>query len=87
MGPCFAGDSNVDLCAMYEPFNGDNNCVSRAEKAGYAIPVDGAGVNMLTNKKDGLFTIVELEVWQVTFLVINYISLFLYRINDKEIRH
>ena len=58
-----------------------------AKKAGYAIPVDGAGVNMLTNKQDGRFTIVELEVWQVTFLVINYISLFLYRINDKEIRH
>ena len=35
---------------------------------GYAIPVDGAGTNMLTNKKDGAFTISELEVWQVTYL-------------------
>ena len=72
---------------MYEPFNGNKACISDAKKAGYAIPVDGAGVNMLTNKKDRRFTIVELEVWQVTFLVINYISLFIYRINDKEIRH
>jgi hypothetical protein len=72
---------------VFEPFNGDNTCRSSAKKAGYAIPVDGAGVNMLTNKKNGDFTIDELEVWAVTFLVINYISLFLYRINDKEIRH
>ena len=55
---------------MDEPFNGDNKCISWAKKAGYAIPVDGAGVNMLTNKKDGDFTITELEVWSVQFTVI-----------------
>ena len=55
---------------MYEPFNGDNNCISNAKEVGYAIPVDGAGVNMLTNKKDGRFTITELEFWSVQFTVI-----------------
>jgi hypothetical protein len=61
-GPCFGGGGG-DLNAYYEPFNGDNACYSYAKKAGYDIPVDGAGKNMLTHKKDGYFTITELEVW------------------------
>jgi hypothetical protein len=51
-----------------EPFNGDGKCWSYANKPGYHIPVDDGGINMLTNKKDVLFTITELEVWQVTYL-------------------
>ena len=66
-GPCFSGGINSELSAYDEPFNGDNNCYSSAKKAGYAIPVDGAGTNMLTYKKDGSFTITELEVWQVSY--------------------
>jgi hypothetical protein len=68
MGPCFKGDTWSDLCASNEPFNGDDNCWSNANSPGYRIPVDGAGTNMLTNNKDGPFTISELEVWQVTYL-------------------
>ena len=67
-GPCFSGLGSSDLSASFEPFNGYNNCRSWANKPGYDIPVDGAGTNMLTNKKDGYFTITELEVWQVTYL-------------------
>ncbi len=53
---------------MDEPFNGDGGCLSWANESGYRIPVDGAGTNMLTNKKDPGFTITELEVWEVTYL-------------------
>jgi hypothetical protein len=42
--------------------------MSYAKLPGYDIPVDGAGTNMLTNKKSERFTISELEVWQVTYL-------------------
>ena len=56
----------TELSAFYEPFNG--NCRSYANRPGYRIPVDGAGTNMLTNNKDGWFTITELEVWQVKYL-------------------
>jgi hypothetical protein len=58
---------------MNEPFNGNGKCQSRANKPGYKIVIEG-GKNMLTNKEDGYFTITELEVWQVTFIVINYIN-------------
>ena len=43
-----------------------------ANYSGYYIGVD-AGKNTLTNLESGKFTISELEVWQVTFIVINYI--------------
>ena len=33
---------------------------------------------MLTNQKDGGFTITELEVWEVQFLVIHYNKLYKY---------
>ena len=66
-GPYFSGDGNSELSAYSEPFNGYTNCRSWAKKPGYDIPVDGAGTNMLTNKKDGKFTITELEVWEVTY--------------------
>ena len=61
-GPCFSGGIS-ELSALDEPFNGDNKCISKAKQPGYDIPVDGAGTNMLTNKKNGYFTITELEVW------------------------
>ncbi len=49
-GPCFTGgDGNLDLSAWYEPFNGIEKCLSRSKKAGYGIPVEAAGLNMLTN--------------------------------------
>ena len=66
-GPCFSGGKS-ELSATNEPFNGDNKCYSWAKEPGYDIPVDGAGTNMLTNKKDGAFTITELEVWQVSYI-------------------
>jgi hypothetical protein len=44
------------------------NCSSNGNKPGYEIPVDGAGINMLTNYKDGNFTISDLEVWEVKYL-------------------
>ena len=62
------GDAYVELCAYFEPFNGDRKCRSWANSPAYRIPVDGAGTNMLTNNKDYRFTITELEVWQVTYL-------------------
>jgi hypothetical protein len=48
-GPYFDGGNLEELCA-YEPFNGNEKCSSRGKKPGYAIPVDSAGKNMLTNK-------------------------------------
>jgi hypothetical protein len=72
-GPLFGNeDSGGELCA-WEPFNGDRKCVSCANTPGYKIVIEG-GKNMLTNKYDGRFTITELEVWEVTFIVINYIN-------------
>jgi hypothetical protein len=65
-GPCFSGGYDAELGACYEPFNGDENCESFAKLPGYSIPVDSAGLNMLTNEKDGKFSIIELEVWVVT---------------------
>jgi hypothetical protein len=53
---------------LSEPFNGDRKCKSKANLPGYRIPVDDGGINMLTNKKNGEFTITEIEVWQVTYL-------------------
>jgi hypothetical protein len=66
VGPCFNGYRNVELVAG-EPFNGENKCCSLANYPGYNIPLEG-GKNMLTNEKDGWFTISELEVWEVTFV-------------------
>jgi hypothetical protein len=64
-GPCFSGDGyGSELVALYEPFNGKDNCRSWDNESGYKIPlVDGK--NQLTNKADGDFTISELEVWLV----------------------
>ena len=67
-GPCFRGGEGSELGASNEPFNSDNYCISYANKTGYGIQVDGAGTNMLSNKKDKWFTISELEVWEVKYL-------------------
>ncbi len=66
-GPCFRGKGHVELSAFAEPFNGEGKCTSNAKGPSYNIPIDEEGTNMLTNKKDGLFTINELEVWKVKF--------------------
>ncbi len=46
-GPYFG---NVELSAWDEPFNEDNACSSLANGAGYNIPCNTEGINMLTNK-------------------------------------
>jgi hypothetical protein len=49
-----------------KPFNGENNCRSWANNPGYKIGMETDGVtNKLTRKKDGWFTITELEVWSL----------------------
>ena len=62
-GPCFSGGRGSELSASNEPFNGDNKCLSNANKPGYNIPkVDGK--NQLKNQGGSNFlTISELEVW------------------------
>jgi hypothetical protein len=67
-GPGFTGGNAWELCARYEPFNGDNNCGSHTNYDGYLIPLKN-DKNMLTDKSDGAFTISELEVWEVKYLV------------------
>jgi hypothetical protein len=62
-GPVFSVGSNGELYAL-EPFNGDGKCSSWANCSGYKIVIEG-GKNMLTNNKDGYFTISEIEVWEV----------------------
>jgi hypothetical protein len=65
MGPTFGGGL-WQLVAGGEPFNGENKCFSRANKYGYSIGMETDGVtNKLTRKKDGYFTITELEVWSL----------------------
>ncbi len=41
--------------------------MSWANESAYLIPENSEGINMLTNKKSGPFTIREIEVWGVTF--------------------
>jgi hypothetical protein len=62
-GPNFAG--NYTELGTFEPFNGDKKCHTNANEPGYGILID-SGVNMLTNKEDGYFSISELEVWEIT---------------------
>ncbi len=56
---------NTEL-GVWPPFNGKDKCGSYANNPGYKISVDQNGNNMLINKKDGWFTITEIEVWQVS---------------------
>ncbi len=53
-----------DELSSSKPYIGDGNCSSWANKAVFDIPIED-GINMLTNQKDGIFTISELEVWSV----------------------
>ena len=70
-GPKFG----ISELQAFEPFNGDNKCMSLANKDGYQIPLDSESNSMLTNLKceykfeDFLcsFTVSELEVWEVIF--------------------
>jgi hypothetical protein len=66
-GPNFRADGGYIELSALEPFNGDGKCASYANRDGYKIVIEG-GKNMLTNNKDGKFTITELEVWQVNFI-------------------
>jgi hypothetical protein len=62
LGPCFTGCELYELAASYQPLNGKDKCISRANLPGYEIPkVDGK--NQLKNQADGYFRIRELEVW------------------------
>jgi hypothetical protein len=71
-GPVFGSYGCGELFAWGEPFNGDGKCLSDENRPGYNIVIEG-GKNMLTNKEDEDFTITELEVWEVTFIVNIYI--------------
>ena len=66
-GPSFCGDGYSELSALNEPFNDDFMCVSNADQSGFGIEAKDE-INLLTNQRDGKFTIIELEVWQVEFL-------------------
>jgi phenylpropionate dioxygenase-like ring-hydroxylating dioxygenase large terminal subunit len=55
-------------------FNGDGKCLSYANRDNFKIKEEG-GKNMLTNEKDGKFTITELEVWSIKEVVINFMIL------------
>lgn len=46
-GPCFGKHSQLDV--IKEPFNGLNNCISKANQPNFEIPIDEFGKNMLTN--------------------------------------
>ena len=59
-----------DELSAYEPFNGDGNCTSCANRDNYKIKEEG-GKNMLTNENTGKFTITELEVWSIKEVVRN----------------
>jgi hypothetical protein len=67
-GPHF-GD--IELSALYEPFNKENVCISWTNDVAYSIPRNSEGINMLTNMKTFpnrcAFTITELEVWGVCY--------------------
>lgn len=67
-GPCFSGGESQGQLVALEPFNKNGNCISRANKPAYNIPIDDKGLNMLTKSKGIEFTISELEVWEVKFL-------------------
>ena len=58
-----------ELESINEPFNGEKNFISFSNKnrsdTNFEIHLDHAGLNLLTNQKDGNFTISELEVWEV----------------------
>jgi hypothetical protein len=64
-GPVFCTSGNYWELGASEPFNGDDKCYSRVNEPGFGIGGDADGNNLLTNKKDGYFTITELEVWRV----------------------
>jgi hypothetical protein len=68
MGPSFSANYGNELSAYLSPFNGERHCRSYANNPTYEIGLNDDDINMLTNMKDGRFTICELEVWQVTFI-------------------
>jgi hypothetical protein len=51
---------------MEEPFNGKSSCISRYNERGQSLGnKEEDNKNRLTRKKDGWFTINELEVWAI----------------------
>ncbi len=68
-GPRF-GDAEFQA---FEPFNGNDNCWSYVNNAGYHITMDSESKSNLTNLKCKItlgdyfssFTISELEVWEI----------------------
>jgi hypothetical protein len=67
MGPSFGGNYGNELSAYLSPFNSERNCRSYANNKTYCIGTNEYDINMLTNTKDGRFTISEMEVWQIKF--------------------
>ena len=67
-GPRFTDSNGITELGTQSKFNSPDHSYSSANKSGYRIGVDDEELNMLTNKKNGHFTITELEVWQVTFI-------------------
>jgi hypothetical protein len=66
VGPAFdGGDRWSELAAVWQPFNGENNCCSWANNPGYEIGNEKDGTNKLTRKMNGHFTITDLEVWSL----------------------
>ena len=69
MGPSFSGNYGNELSAYLSPFNAEKHCRSYANNTTYCITAtDEDDINLLTNKKDGRFTISELEVWEITYI-------------------
>jgi hypothetical protein len=64
-GPCFTSSNSNPELAAWEPFNQDGKGRSFANNPGFCVGIDDVGVNKLTNRKDGYFTITEIEVWEV----------------------
>ena len=65
MGPSFNGGNESELDVEDDPFNGQGKCCSNTNMPGFEIPQDENGLNMLTDRENGKFTITEIEVWLV----------------------
>ena len=60
-GPCFG---NEELY-LEQPFNGENLCRSFSNQGVFDIKTKNMNTNLLTNQKDGYFSITEIEVWEI----------------------
>ena len=58
----------AELALTDEPMNKEYACRSNSNKRGYQIFKDSNGNNKLTGKAQKDFTIVEMEVWRLSYL-------------------